>query len=391
MNRRAAASLTVRAALVAVALVACQVVAGIDRVEKVDPGSSTPDASDGDAKLDSGPSDPCSHALPPPQPDNDDDRDAELPPFYLALRTLDVIAKEGSLYRGFDLDGACTCDDRPGTAFGGEASCTPKVRQCDQDGGIDNKGAALFEKFAPTGYSPNEVANRGIAQGRRGLLLYIKNYNGKKNDRQVSVGLLVTHGIIDGSGCGTTSGQVHSPPGWCGNDLWTFPVGQVKPTTKEPLFQGNGYVNDGVLVFRSDEETTVLFGGTLLPFGSPMMAARLGQNQDGHWTLDGLLGGRLPVTDLLAAVGTINDPQGGGNGLCNNAALFGTVKKELCDAVDINKSNAFDFKQGACDGVSTAIAFTAEQASVGEERTEPPESHPCDKANVPPDLYTCTP
>jgi len=371
------------------ALVACQVVAGIERVEKVPPGTGQ-DAGDASVAPDTGPSDPCNHEVPPPEPENDDDRETELPPFYLAIRTFDVMAKNGSAYLGFDLDGVCTCESRPGTAFGGEPSCTPKLRQCDLDGGIDNKGAALFEKFAPTGYSPNDVANGAIAEGRRGLLLYIKSYNGKKNDRQVSVGLMVSHGIIDGSGCGTTTGQTFSPPGWCGADLWTYPIGFVKPTTKEPLFQGHGYVNDGVLVFRSDGETTVLFGGAALAFGSPIMSARIEQSAEGRWLLrDGLLGGRLPVTELLAAIGTINDPQGSGNGLCNNAVLYGTVKKELCDAVDVNKSNAFDFKQGSCDGVSAGIAFMAEQANVGEERTEDPEPHPCAKDNVPADLYSC--
>ena len=387
MDRRL--KLFLRALGLGLGLVACQVVAGIDHVEKVQPTTNDLDGGDAGTKPDSPSSDPCSHALPPPLPENDDDRETELPPFYLALRTLDVIAKDGSDYRGFDLDGVCTCDPRPGTAFGGEPSCTPKLRQCDHDGGIDNRGAVLFEKFAPTGYSPNDVANGGIGEGKRGLLLYIKSYNGKKNDRQVSVGVMVSHGIVDGSGCSTSSGQQYSPPGWCGNDLWTYPVAYVKPTTKEPLFQGNGYVNDGVLVFRSDEETTVLFGGAALLFGSPIMSARIEQS-DGRWMLrGGLLAGRIPVTELLAAIGTINDPQGGPSGLCNNPVLFGTVKKELCDAVDVNKSNAFDFKQGACDGISTAIAFTAEQASVGEERTEPPESHPCAKANVSADLYTC--
>ena len=371
------------------ALVACQVVAGIEHVEKVPTGSGQ-DAGDGSVEPDTGMSDPCVHQLPPPEPENDDDREAELPPIYLAIRTFDVIAKAETGYRGFDLDGVCTCDGRPGTAFGGEPSCTPKLRQCDLDGGADNGAAALFEKFAPTGYSPNEVANGGVAEGRRGLLLFIKSYNGKKNDRQVSVGLMVSHGITDGSGCGTSTGGEFSPPGWCGNDLWTYPVGSVKPTTKEPLFQGHGYVNDGVLVFRSDGEATVLFGGAALAFGSPMMSARIEQDGEGRWVLrDGLLGGRLPVTEVLAATGTINDPQGGGQGLCNNAVLFATVKKELCDAVDVNKSNAFDFKEGACDAVSAGIAFTAEQASVGEERTATPEPHPCARGNVPEDLYTC--
>ena len=387
MNRRL--TFLLRSAAASLALVACQVVAGIEHVDKVQPPDVDGGAGDGGDAPDTGPTDPCSHALPPPLPESDDDRDTELPPIYLALRTVDTIAKAGDEYRGFDLDGVCTCDERPGSFANGGPSCTPKLRQCDLDGGVDNKGAALFAKFAPAGFSPNDALNEGIAGGKRGLLLYIRSYNGKKNDRQVSVGVMISHGILDGSGCGTSTGQDRSPPGWCGNDLWSYPVAYVKPTTKEPLFQGNGYVNDGVLVFRSDEETSLFFGGIALAFGSPIMAARIDKNAEGRWALaDGLLAGRIPVTELLAATGTLGDPGGGAGGLCSSP-FYAAVKKDLCEAVDVNSSNAFDFKEGACDGVSTALAFTAEQTSVGEEHTEPDAPNPCSKDKVSPDLYKC--
>ena len=386
MTRATRAFATVAAATLAV--VACQVVAGIEPVEKVDPPAldrASPDAS-GDGA--SAPVDPCQHALPPPEPDKDDDRDTELPPFYLALRTLDVIAKDGDAYRGFDLDGVCTCDKRPGTAANGASSCAPKLKDCDFDGGIDNRGATLFEQFSPTGFSPSDSANEGIAGGRRGLLLYIKGYNGRPNDRQVTVGVMITYGIVDGSGCGTSSGGGRSPPGWCGNDLWTYPLEYVKPTTKEPLFQGNGYVNDGTLVFRSELPITMFFGGTTLTFGSPITAGVLAKNASGLWTFDALLSGRIPVTELLGATGNFSAPDNENALLCNSP-FFATVKKTLCDAVDINRTSVLDFEEGACDAISTALGFTAEQASVGNELTEPQDDSPCAKANVPPDLYTC--
>ncbi|MBX3223800.1 MAG: hypothetical protein KF795_25025 [Labilithrix sp.] len=376
------------AAVAGLAVVACQVVAGIEPVEKVqrdalDGGGS--DARGGQADADA---DPCKHAVPPPEPDKDDDRDTELPPFYLALRTLNVVARDGETYRGFDLDGVCTCDKRPGTASEGKSSCTPKLKDCDLDGGIDNRAASLFEQFAPTGFSPSDAANNGIAGGKRGLLLYIKGYNGKPNDRQVTVGAMISHGILDGSGCGTTSGGDRSPPGWCGTDLWSYPVEYVKPTTKEPLFQGNGYVNDGTLVFRSDLPVTMFFGGTTITFGSPIAAGRIAKNAAGLWTFDALLSGRIPVTELLAATGGFNAPNDETARLCNSP-FFTTVKKTLCDAVDINRTSVLDFEEGACDAVSSALAFTAEQASVGDERTEPTEDSVCSKDNVPAGLYTC--
>lgn len=387
MRKRSAFVTTLTAGL---AIVACQVVAGIepvDKVERIGTDGSFSDAPNGgpDAAVD-----PCNHAVPPPEPDNDDDRDTELPPFYLAFRTLDVIAKDDSGYRGFDLDGVCTCDKRPGTASGGKSSCTPKLKDCDGDAGIDNRGASLFEQFVPTGFSPGESATKGVTSGRRGLLLYVKGYNGKPNDRQISVGVMLSHGIVDGSGCGTSTGGAHSPPGWCGRDLWTYSLEYVKPTSKEPLVQGSGYVNNGTLVFRSDLPIAMFFGTATLSIGSPITAGVLEKNPAGNWTLNAMLGGRIPVTELLEATGTFNapnDPDPDAR-LCTSP-FFTTVKKMLCEAVDINRTSALDFEDGACDAVSLTLTFTAEQAMVGDERTEPAENTACSKGNVAPDLYTC--
>jgi hypothetical protein len=373
---------------VALGAVACQVVAGIEHVEKEQRtlgDGSTPDSSEGknDAAVD-----PCVHTMPPPQPASDDDRDTELPPFYLALRTVDVVARDGSSYRGFDLDGVCTCDKRPNTASNGFSSCKPSLKDCDLDGGIDNRAASLFEQFAPTGFSPSDSANKGVANGRKGLLLYVKGYNGKPNDRQINVGVMISYGIVDGSGCGTSTGGDHSPPGWCGTDLWTYPVEFVKPTTKEPLYQGNGYVSNGTLVFRSELPITMFFGDATLTFGSPITAGTLKKNPAGLWTLDAILAGRIPVTELLVASGTFDDPNNDDAGICTSP-FFATVKKTLCDAVDINRTSALDFQPGNCDAISSALAFTAEQASIGDERTQPPDPNPCAKDLVDPSLYTC--
>lgn len=382
MTRRL--TILVRAGGVSVALMACQFVAGIDRVEKLD---GRGDAGTGETGAD-GAVDPCHHAVPPPEPAVDEDGDTELPPFYLAFRNVDVVAKAGDTYGGFDLDGVCTCDDRPGTAAKGTPSCTPRLRQCDLDGGIDNRAAFLIEQFAPAGFSPSRSMNEGIAEGKRGILLYIKGYNGKKNDRRVTVGAMISHGIFDGTGCGSATGFMRSPPGWCGKDLWSYPVQHVKPTTKEPLFQGNAYVNDGVLVFRSDMPMTMFFGRSLMTFGSPIAVGRIEKTQAGLWKLQGMLAGRIPVTELLAATGASTDPTDGDAGLCTSP-FFVTVKKTLCEAVDIRKTDAFDFKDGACDAVSSAMSFTAEQASVGEEQTSPTADNGCAREKVAPDVYTC--
>lgn len=368
-----------------VALVACQVVAGIEPVEKIErvDGSDVPDSAPDVV-------DPCIHASPPPEPVEDDDPDAELPPFYLAFRTIDVVAKDEGGYLGFDLDGVCTCDDRPGTASGGASSCTPKLKDCDGDGGVDNGAAPLFERFAPSGLSPGDSATKGITSGKRGLLLYVKGYNGKPNDRGISVGVMLSHGIVDGSGCGTSTGGERSPPGWCGKDLWTYSLEHVKPASKEPLVLVTGYVNQGTLVFRSDLPITAFFGTATVSIGGPIAAGVLEKNAAGNWTLRGRLGGRIPVTELLAAAGTFKGPGDSESDarLCTSP-LFTTLKKMLCEAVDIRRTSARDFEDGACDALSTTLTFTAEQSMVGEEKTELAENTACSPGKVAPDLYMC--
>jgi hypothetical protein len=374
-----------------VAIVACQVVAGIEPVEKEQRGGPGTDGGPdvlADGKVAPGPADPCKHKLPAPAPETDDDRNTEVAPFYLALRTLSLVKKEGDSYAGYDLDNVCTCEKRPNTAADGGSSCTPKAKDCDFDGGVDNNAALLFERLAPGGFSPDDDASNGINGGKRGLLLYISKYNGKPNDREIEVGAMLSHGILDGSGCGTSTGGDRSPPGWCGHDLWTYSTEFVRPGSKEPVFKGVGYVNNGELVFSSDGAIKMFFGGATLSFGSPVTAGKIAKNSQGFWTLAGLLTGRIPVTELLAATGNFDDPGGGTQGLCNSV-FFTTVRTTLCDAVDINRTSAFDFKEGACDAISSTISFTAEQADVGEERTEPAEANPCAKENVPAATYTC--
>jgi hypothetical protein len=365
--------------------VGCQVVAGIEHVAK-----ERLAADGGPAGSSTGPSasDPCKHARPPAPPDSDDDRDTILPPFFLAVRKFSSAAT-GDGYHGFDLDNVCTCDKRPDTFKLGVSSCAPKGDDCDIDGGIDNAGAKLFGTFAPLGYSPDQSVNGPIDDGSRGLLLYVTKYNGKPNDSEVFVGGMLSHGILDGSGCATTVGpNGRAPPGWCGHDRWTYPSEYVKNGTKEPSGTGKGYVTNGSLVFQSEVPITMGFASATMSFGSPIVAGQLGKKPDGTWTYDAVLAGRVLASEMLAAGGTFPDPLGGTK-LCQSAA-FGTARAAFCAAVDINHSSSFDFKEGPCDAVSMAFAFTAEQADVGELLDEPATTtNPCAASAVPPGTYDC--
>lgn len=384
MKRTAALSI----ALGGLAVVACQVVAGIEHVDKQQRGVAL-DASD----TETGPtvadaSDPCAHVRPPPPPANDDAPAEEIPPFYLALKTIKLIPNANDRYKGFDLDGTCTCDKREGTAHKGESSCVPKGPDCDGEDGIDNAATKLFETFAPQGFDPDRSANESLAQGKRGLLLYVTKYNGKPNDLQIEVGAMISHGILDGSGCGTRPDPANdnkAPPGWCGKDKWTYSPLHARPGSKEPTFRGVGYVSSGELVFSSGNDLDLFFNSTVLTFGSPIASGRL-TFQDGKWKLDGILAGRIPVKELLVAIGNYEDD---GNYLCQSPLFQVGVVPQVCKTVDIMASQAFDLRDPklACNAVSTTIRFTAEQADVGEERMEPEKPAGCN--GVPESVYEC--
>jgi hypothetical protein len=373
-------------AAVAVAVAACQVVAGIERVDKtqrtsaVDGGPVDPNRPN--------PNDPCKHMRPLPAPESDDDRNGELPGFYLAIRATTTSGTMGGAPIGFDLDNVCTCDKRTETFRAGASSCTPKTDDCDSDGGVDNKGANLFGLFAPSGFDFDERAVEQIEEGRRGLLLYITKYNGKPNDSEVIVGAMVTHGIRDGDGCGTRpTAKGWAPPGWCGHDRWSYSAEYVKPGSAEPVGNGNGYVTNGTLVFQSDLPLTMFFGSTTVNFGSPITAGKLEKKPDGFWKLSAVLAGRIPANELLAAVGTFND---GDDLVVCKTPVFPAIKQSLCDSADINRSNRFDFQGGTCDAVSMALSFTAEQSDVGGEFTPPIDTDGgCEENQVPPGTYVC--
>src|SRR5262249_9752789 len=129
---------------------------------------------------------------------------------------------------------------------------------------------------------------------------------------------------------------------------------------------------------------------TAITFGSPIAAGRLEKNADGLWKLDSVLAGRIPVDELLAAVGNFPDPTPGkkGNRLCTSP-LFPTVKEALCTSVDINHSARLDFKEGTCDAVSSAVALTAEQVDIGDLYDTTEETTPCSASAVAAGTYSC--
>jgi hypothetical protein len=98
----------------------------------------------------------------------------------------------------------------------------------------------------------------------------------------------------------------------------------------------------------------------------------------------------MPIRDLLVALGTspgAKRPDGGRGQFCEQA-VYGTIKSTVCQQPDILAEGARDPAK-ACDAVSTAVTFAAEQADVGDEYTPLPEDAPCAPDRVDAALYAC--
>jgi hypothetical protein len=391
------------AALLAVTLgcgvVACQLVAGIDRVDKEDP---PPAEAGADAAP---PPDPCAHVVPPPPPDVDDAPNDQLPDFYLAYRTVSLFPSDGTV-PGFDLDRSCTCDRRADTAFLGASPCSAGARavMCDTDGGVDNQMHEFLKSYA--GFLDIDRAanvNSRIDRGLSTAIVVVTKYNGRANDKDIGFGIFTSEGIEDSKCPGSVKQADNTfPPGWCGEDTWNVSLDTVTPssaTSFVPKAVGNGYVTNYQLVTALTRGAlTIPFGAYHLSIGSPVSSGRLVPLDAARRPLDttrpvdpglvkawrlagGTVAGRIPLAELLAAVGAVSMPGTDAArppSLCTQGSVFGQLRSDICKQSDVNQTSALDFSPGAaCDAVSVGIAVTGDSVRVGSIVATPDAGNEC--------------
>ena len=401
---------------------ACQLIAGIDRVATEERPERLPDPPDVYEAAPPVP-DPCAHVMPPPPPLTDDEPaiEKQLPSFEVALREFHLLARnDAGTPIGFDQDGVCTCDDRPATAHDGGSSCMGPVT-CDADGGVDNGSSTIFDKFGTIVPDIDQAANinKHILLGETGTLIEISNYNGRANDKAVNVGIIVSNGINDGSGCGTNDGGPPPyPAGFCGNDIWTVdPKGVIgdRPPYASSL-SAAGYVTNHTLVISDPTGYfEVPFGDVRLRLYSPIVVATIvpldasgnprdpnappPDPNDRYYALeDGLLAGRLSASTILAASGALRQPgssaaDAGEKYFCQSGA-FPVLTAALCGARDIASSRQVDFDpKVTCDALSATSSFRAGPAVVGDKFPGFFPANPCvvGDGGVSASLYLCPP
>ena len=393
-----------RVALLAFALatagLACQIVAGIERVEKVPPIPDT-----GPPEAEPPPSDPCAHAAPPRAPAKTDaaGEDDELPAFYVAVRSMSLIPDKGAPPPGFDLDGVCTCESRQPTAADGGTTCSPHAKSpiCDEDGGVDNQAARLFNEYRNV-LEINQAANINdeIANGSKDLLIQISGYNGLPNDPSVTIGVFGSEGLYDrppdkpGCDASTFNPRPEFPDGgvwrpvFCGDDKWSI-VKETTLSTVRPLLPvrtGSGWVRDGLLVVEVRDSLQLPFYNTVLGLITARVVGRLvplgadlkprdptkppaNDLEKRLFELrDGVFAGRVPAKDLLAAAGTLDDPldKQSGKHLCTTP-LYLTAQELFCQYLDISANPQRDLNLSfGCDALSAAFTFDAYPALDGE-------------------------
>lgn len=369
-------------------LLACQLLAGIEEVPKVEPTAPPPPPTP------SAIPDPCGRQDVPPRTGLDDS-DASLPTIDLALRTLEfVVDRDDQSPVGFDLDRVCTCETRPSTRWDGGASCVGVEPACDFDGGVDNQVRSVFKQVeqALLGRGFRNVdellnINDQVATGRQTVLFSLSGYNGMPNDREVSVGMFLSNGIVDPKGCPTSepSNEVLAKsvpddvgkswtwrPQWCGSDIWTFDPTSTTGGGPFPRANLGGYVTNGKLVVASSSNVTIGFGGSTLQLSSPRIVANVVRNDAGGFVVaDGIFGGRVSVDAFLESVGRVySKTDGSVQALCDPSngvwyVAFRQVRGLVCNGRDVLSDEALDGKGLGCDAISLAFRFRAEPVGVG--------------------------
>jgi hypothetical protein len=353
--------------------------------------------------------DPCEHRLPPSAPEPATDAGAARQLGLAAMRTFDFSGRPTEALPGFDLDGLCTCDKRPGAKDG--LTCVRAASQdplsvCDAPGGIDNAVGDLFKKYAKdyaaAGFDINDTigVTSAISHGDYTLIFHLSDYNGELNDSYVGLGVINSIGLTgvkgiasdggaedpacmsraDAGRCRSDAGELE--PCWNGCDKWRV---LSEATIQSPIERGglvpishaDAYVRDGILVARISNTSPFRLGPIPILLSDIRVVAELklrdfsnrsvafGSGEARRFELvNGLLVGRTLATNLIALLGELSNPVGGGL-LCEpaGATLFEGVKEQVCARRDVPARPGAP-STAACDGLSVAFPFSAAAAYI---------------------------
>lgn len=312
-------------------------------------------------------SDPCEHALAPNRPDKDDPDGGDLE-IVEAVTGLDLGFDAGTSAFSLDLDHTCTCP-------GPESCRTTAATHCDDSQGRDNSGGALFLKFSKLSNTFNsDKLNSALTNGKSGLLLRLRHYNGLANDTSVEFALFTSNGTVLPDG-GSGPAPLHD-----GNDHWSASPASLLGGSGPPFIANyidiNAYVNNGVLVANADFPIRLISNANPFTLHGGVLTAVLVPQAKSFALKQGRLTGRWSARDLLTTLQIEKDPFSTTSYLCGNDVTYQDIKTQICKATDIS-SNVLPDPQAPCDALSLGLGFEAEPALMTGTSPDTPVAFPC--------------
>ncbi len=345
-----------------------------------DAGSFEPDDASNVVAPDGAPDtgEPCKSARPPARPAPTVGSDGGSTTIVLAVSSFEFGDPTDPLNpnsRGYDLDRLCTCppscaENKTCIVSEGRSArraCVPDGKtSCDYPNGVDNSGGQFWLSISRALGPQLSIASR-LKTGEDGLIIRIRNYNDMPDDDAVEVGIFDTFGV---EGAQPDAGPL-PPLKQDGSDRWTIDPASMIGRGRLDTF---AYVRGGQLV--ATIATTFRIGQLVFPVSDGILTGRLVKGAGGYVLEDGVLSARLFADELLKSLEVIPSPNG--NFLCGaREPTFLSLKDSICSARDLPTDPSLDGLETPCTGVSLAVAFRANAATIGRNVAAGDGVHPC--------------
>jgi hypothetical protein len=219
--------------------------------------------------------------------------------------------------------------------------------------------------------------DQGLAAGQFGSIIVIRNYNGMRDDPQVTVEYYVSNGLNRDADGGIPV------PRFDGTDLWTTDPGSVQGGQAgggAVYADPEAYVTANQVVAHMSMPIPIQFGDRTFLGGAKMLlsgavivgtlvSADIGDSGALGLALQGgTIAGRWPTSQILATLATI--PEDGGTFLCGTEQVisYGFIKAGICANADISASGQDNRTPtlAPCDAISVGMQFTAVPAQLGD-------------------------
>jgi hypothetical protein len=351
------------------AIVACQLLAGIDDRTVYVGDAQTPDASSGD---------PCAEVGIPPAPDPSTSKSTDGVEAIFALYAVDTGTSMGKATRpwGFNLDKRCTCPGPPSCA-------AVNAQLCDYEGGVDDEGQNVFTELQTYAmqldagaFFDDSLFNKALQSGASGLLLRLRGYNGQDDDAEVQVALY-------------SSPASMGAPQWDGGDPWSVDQRYVMDGgVDQPLYEVAGWVRNGTLI-ASPAQIPIVIGSMMgqpvrMQLYSGYIVAKIEKQGAQITGLKGMLAGRWKAAEFLKSLESVPDPLDMSRALCGDGTTdaglsltYVAIREAVCRHRDLTANPDNDNKNFKCDAVSFGIGIEMRRARFGNVVMAPQAPQGC--------------